>query len=96
MNNQDLVPIITMEECAEVTQAIAKVFRFGLNQKHPETNLTNRDALAIEIGQLLYMLKELMIDWKLDVQTVNTAYEEKSHALFKWSKYFKENIHEKI
>ena len=41
--------LITQEECAEVTQAISKVFRFGLNERWPEPiNPTNKERLEEE------------------------------------------------
>ena len=40
------VLLITQEECAEVTQAISKVFRFGLNERWPEPiDPTNKERL---------------------------------------------------
>ena len=36
---------ITMEECAEVIQAISKIFRFGLESIHPETGIDNKTHL---------------------------------------------------
>ena len=56
------VLLITQEECAEVTQAISKVFRFGLNERWPEPiNPTNKERLEEEVGDLLCMI-ELMIE----------------------------------
>ena len=46
--DQELLTV-TMEECAEVTQACSKVIRFG-------SSLKNLDSLEKEIGDLLCML----------------------------------------
>jgi len=57
-----LIPEVTIEECAEVIQAIAKYQRFG-----PECRgYNNKLALAIEIGQLQYMIHVLTELWGLD------------------------------
>ena len=40
--------LIAQEECAEVTQAISKIFRFGFLSQH--NGRTNRQHLAEELG----------------------------------------------
>lgn len=82
-----MVPEITQEECAEVIQAISKVLRFGLNQHHPETGVTNIEALAIEVGQLKYMLDRLWSDWNLPYDTVLNAYYAKGNSLKHWAAF---------
>ena len=44
------IMLITQEECAEVTQAISKVFRFGFLSYH--NGKSNRQHLAEELGDL--------------------------------------------
>lgn len=93
MTKNDLIPIITQEECAEVIQAISKVFRFGLNQVHPQTGVDNKSALEVELGQLESMLWELRSHWELDEDKIAAAFTSKQRALNKWSQYFpNENI----
>ena len=60
---------ITQEECAEVTQAISKIFRFGFDSVHPVTNKSNMQSLEEEVGDLLAMIdllvkKDVGVDWK--------------------------------
>ena len=59
------VMLITQEECAEVTQAISKVFRFGFDSEYD--GRTNKDRLEEEIGDLMCMLQMMaerdLIDW---------------------------------
>jgi NTP pyrophosphatase (non-canonical NTP hydrolase) len=81
------IPQITQEECAEVTQAIAKVFRFGIEQVHPETQVSNGQHLAEEIGQLQRMLELLISEWNLDQDVVSAAYYNKLESLFNYSVY---------
>ena len=42
MNDVDReIMLIAQEECAEVTQAISKCFRFGLNEMYNERTISN-------------------------------------------------------
>jgi NTP pyrophosphatase (non-canonical NTP hydrolase) len=86
MNNLK-IPEITIEECAEVIQAITKALRFGLHQKHPETGVTNKEHLECELGQLMYMMEEIGQLWDLDFNNISDAYLAKEDALKKWSKF---------
>lgn len=80
--------LITQEECAEVTQAISKVFRFGFNSVHNGVN--NRQHLEEEIGDLMCMI-DLMIDNGIVSEAaVMTAKNEKLNKLLTWSKIFSE------
>jgi len=77
------VMLITQEECAEVTQAISKVFRFGMLSEHNGRN--NRQHLEEEIGDLVCMIDLMreanLINW----QNVIDASEKKREKLRKWS-----------
>jgi NTP pyrophosphatase (non-canonical NTP hydrolase) len=77
------IMLICQEECAEVTQAISKVFRFGMESTH--NGASNRSRLTEEVGDLLCMI-ELMIEHKiLDAQAVGQAGLKKREKLLKWS-----------
>jgi NTP pyrophosphatase (non-canonical NTP hydrolase) len=71
--------LITQEECAEVTQAISKIFRFGFSSKHPVTGESNLTRLEDEVVDLL--LGEQVIDG----QRVMEAKVRKSKKLNTWS-----------
>ena len=77
------VMLITQEECAEVTQAISKVFRFGFLSEHNGRN--NREHLEEEIGDLMCMVDLMreanLINW----DNVIDASEKKREKLRKWS-----------
>ena len=49
------VMLIAQEECAEVTQAISKVFRFGFDSEY--NGRTNKQRLEGEIGDVKGMLQ---------------------------------------
>lgn len=83
---QKEILLIAQEECAEVTQAISKAFRFGLDGEH--IGVTNRARLTEETGDLLCMI-QLMVESGLIVQSeVDTAALNKRNKLLKWSKIF--------
>jgi NTP pyrophosphatase (non-canonical NTP hydrolase) len=77
---------ITLEECAEVTQAISKVFRFGFYSEHPNTpGITNKMHLEEEIGDLLCMLEILQDKGYLDSNNIAAAFHNKREKLKVWS-----------
>jgi NTP pyrophosphatase (non-canonical NTP hydrolase) len=80
--------LIAQEECAEVTQAISKVFRFGIDAEY--NGRTNYQRLTEEVGDLLCMI-DLMIDSKIiDGVAVENAALQKRNKLRQWSDVFKE------
>lgn len=88
MNKNDLIPVITQEECAEVIQAISKVFRFGLEQVHPDTKVTNREQLECELGQLQSMIDQITDHWSLRPSAIHYAKMRKEQTMHKWFEYF--------
>jgi len=80
--------LITQEECAEVTQAISKVFRFGMEDSYK--GQTNREHLEEEVGDLMCMIDLLIDSGMLDEATVMAAKNEKMNKLMTWSSIFKE------
>jgi len=86
--NEDLreVLLILQEECAEVTQAISKCFRFGPDQMKPGKDRTNVDMLQEEIGDLFAMV-ELLTDLEVGVtiEGIEQAKLKKFEKLKTWS-----------
>jgi NTP pyrophosphatase (non-canonical NTP hydrolase) len=80
--------LITQEECAEVTQAISKVFRFGFLSQH--NGKSNRQHLAEELGDLQCMIDLLIGTGMVTQEELDTAKEAKRKKLEKWSTIFKE------
>lgn len=87
--NQEIL-LITQEECAEVTQAISKVFRFGMEDTHKGE--TNREHLEEEIGDLMCMIDLLIDNGIVRESAVMTAKNEKLNKLLTWSSIFKETV----
>jgi NTP pyrophosphatase (non-canonical NTP hydrolase) len=82
--------LITQEECAEVTQAISKVFRFGLNERWPEPiDPTNKERLEEEAGDLLCMIDIMVENGIISDENLNKARIRKRGKLKTWSSIFK-------
>jgi len=82
--------LITQEECAEVIQAISKVFRFGADDFFK--GLSNRQHLEEEIGDLMCMIDLLIDNDIVGESAVMTAKNEKLNKLMTWSNIFKETL----
>lgn len=76
---------ITQEECAEVSQSISKVFRFGWESKHPKTGVNNKEHLEEEIGDLLCMVDILVEKCIISDSEINAARKAKREKLKNWS-----------
>ena len=86
MDNQPKeVFCIAQEECAEVTQAISKIFRFGFSSFHPVTMKTNQQSLEEEVGDLLAMIDIMVEKCIVSDTNVNAARKAKREKLKKWS-----------
>jgi NTP pyrophosphatase (non-canonical NTP hydrolase) len=80
---QEEIMLICQEECAEVAQAISKVFRFGVDGEH--LGATNRERLEEEIGDLLCMIEMMTEEGIIDASVVANAAQAKRAKLAKWS-----------
>jgi NTP pyrophosphatase (non-canonical NTP hydrolase) len=89
-SKQKEVLLIAQEECAEVIQAISKIFRFGFDSKWPEDGDDNRERLTEEIGDLLAMIKLLSDFDVIDPSNLENLADKKIIKLKKWSNLFKE------
>lgn len=78
------IMLIAQEECAEVTQAISKVFRFGFDVEYQ--GRTNKDRLEEEIGDLICMLQMMEERQLIDWTKVSVAATAKRTKLKTWSK----------
>lgn len=80
--------LIAQEECAEVTQAISKIFRFGMDAKHPNEDRNNRQRLEEELGDLVCMIGLLMDQKIVNESNVEAAAGMKLKKLRTWSSIF--------
>ena len=84
--------LITQEECAEVTQAISKVFRFGFDDCWPRGEdwvPTNKERLEEEVGDLLCMIDIMVEHGIISDEKLNKARIRKRGKLKTWSSIFK-------
>jgi NTP pyrophosphatase (non-canonical NTP hydrolase) len=56
---------ILQEECAEVVQAVSKVYRFGLDNSW--NGITNKQALITEIGDVLALIDILINETDINI-----------------------------
>lgn len=84
--------LILQEECAEVTQAISKCFRFGLDNFKPGKPKTNLEHLEDELGDLFAMVELLESHGVINPDNIDNAKHAKFEKLKQWSSiYNKEN-----
>lgn len=88
MKKNDEILLIAQEECAEVTQAISKVFRFGMDAEH--NGATNKQRLTEELGDLHCMIELLLESNIIDRNEMLGSAAKKREKLFVWSNIFKE------
>lgn len=81
---------IAQEECAEVTQAISKVFRFGFAGVH--NGKSNKQSLEEEIGDLECMIELLKLEFAIDREAVELAKVRKAEKLNTWSKHIRTEV----
>lgn len=79
------VMCILQEECAEVTQAVSKCFRFGFDNAKHGIGPTNGEHLAEELGDLLCMIEIAQNAGIVNPEAVATAKQAKYKKLQKWS-----------
>lgn len=84
--------LITQEECAEVTQAISKCFRFSMDQCKPNKPKTNREHFAEELGDLLAMITLCQEFGIVDRESVLAAKDAKIEKLKEWSNIFTDEV----
>ena len=79
---------ITQEECAEVTQVISKIFRFGWDSKYPNLSQNNKERLEEELGDLICMISLLIDKGYVNCDNIEKATHEKLKKLKTWSSIF--------
>jgi NTP pyrophosphatase (non-canonical NTP hydrolase) len=87
-DKQKEIMLIAQEECAEVIQAISKVFRFGENDEY--NGQTNQQRLEEEVGDLLCMIELMQQYGVVNPTNVLNANVKKRNKLKQWSNIFNE------
>lgn len=60
---QNYLLVCLAEECTEVSHAVAKALRFGLNHEWPGRGLTNRAAICDELRDVFMLAARLDLAW---------------------------------
>jgi NTP pyrophosphatase (non-canonical NTP hydrolase) len=83
MNRKEELLTVLQEECAEVTQAISKIFRFGEESYHPKdrNKISNYDHFITELGDIMGVIKLLAEDGHIDEEKLMAAAEAKVKKL---------------
>jgi NTP pyrophosphatase (non-canonical NTP hydrolase) len=84
-DNVKEILLIMQEECAEVTQAISKCFRFGLDNHKPGKPKTNKEHLEEELGDLVAMITLLEMNGVVSQFNIEKAKLAKFQKLKDWS-----------
>ena len=74
------------------TQAISKIFRFGLNNLKPGKNKTNQEHLEMEIGDLLAMIILLHEQGLIRENVIEKAINQKFEKLKIYSNIYESKI----
>ena len=75
---------ILAEECAEVTQRVMKMLRFGVTEIQTGQELSNRDRLSVEVGDLQHLITRCIEEDLIDpIETVK-AEVRKRHKLVRY------------
>ena len=60
-----------VEECGEVIQAAGKILRHGYDSEHPETGVSNLEALERELSDVLAVMSLMAAAYDINEGSVN-------------------------
>ena len=91
MTREEHLLVILGEECSEVAKEAAKALRFGLDDKEPGQDKTNRQKIATEFNDLFAVVKMLIDDGILNEKEVIVIeqMEAKTQKVEKYLEYSK-------
>jgi len=91
MNREEHLLVILAEECSEVAKEAAKALRFGLSDKEPGQEKTNREKIATEFNDLFAVMHMLVDDGLIPEGGMLSidAIEAKKQKVEKYLKYSK-------
>lgn len=89
MNNIENIALTTIEECAEVSQALSKCLRFGFSSYNPvEPKFNNIQEALNEYYQLEAMMELLLAETGLqDIYSKDTIEQIKNNKIEKFKSY---------
>jgi len=81
MNTKEHLLACLAEACAEVAQAVGKALRFGLDDKGPDSQLTNAELIAKDIIYVIAVVEMLEEAGFLPTNHPIRAIEEKKNRV---------------
>lgn len=88
MTREEHLLVILAEECSEISKEVSKALRFGLDNKEPGQDKTNREKIAIECNDLFAVI-EMCIDEKILIDNEMVVHEQIEAKRKKVEKYLK-------
>jgi len=91
MKREEHLLVILAEECSEVAKETAKALRFGLDDKEPGQEKTNREKIAAEFNDLFAVMNMCLDEGILtdsDILVIDEM-EAKKQKVEKYLKYSK-------
>ena len=90
MTEQEEILCILQEECAEVSQVVCKIRRFGIDNMYTKGSGTQRENLTKELGDLQCMI-DLCIDYGVvEKADVDLAVLNKQEKLKEFSNLYRD------
>lgn len=91
MMREEHLLVILNEECAEVIKEVSKALRFGLDDKEPNQDKTNREKIVIELNDIFTIVQMLIVDniikeENLFTYTATSKKKQKVENFLKYSK----------
>jgi len=85
MTREEEILTVLQEECAEVSQMVCKIRRFGIDETHLKEGGSNRERLTEEVGDLQAAIDLLKLHNVVNEHDVELAKHRKFEKLKKWS-----------
>lgn len=84
MTHEQFLLMKLAEEASEIAQIALKTAQFGMNEKHPDMELNNKERIHLELNDLLAVVDELNSWAKFDFKE---NYEAKINKIEKLNRY---------
>jgi NTP pyrophosphatase (non-canonical NTP hydrolase) len=88
MTREEEILTVLQEECAEVSQMVCKIRRFGIDETHLKEGGSNRERLTEEVGDLQAAIDLLKLYNVVDGNEIELAKQRKFEKLKRWSKIY--------
>jgi NTP pyrophosphatase (non-canonical NTP hydrolase) len=89
MNNKQYEILrILQEECAELIVIASKCCRFGFDSNHPVSGSNNLEELTQEAGDVLELIRLLVLEGVIQIEDLQKAMPKKNEKLHKYSSIF--------